>query len=309
MANQAIERKPGPGRITNQLMPKWRIWLLASRPPTLPAAVVPVVVGSAAAAYHGLFRPGVMIAALLSALFIQIGTNLANDLFDFRKGADTEKRLGPTRVTQAGLLTEGEVFKGMVVTFALAALFGLYLVAVAGWPIFVVGLVSIAMGILYTGGPWAYGYRGLGDVFAFLFFGPVAVIGTYYVHTLSIDRVAVVASIPVALLVTAILIVNNLRDIDTDRATGKRTLAVRIGAKMTRYQYLLFVLISYIVPIYLWLSLDKSFFWLPWLTLPIGIRMVRLIFTETGRALNRGLKGTGMLHLAYGLLFAGGLIL
>ena len=247
--NIRASRNPKPGQGS---MPRWRVWLLASRLPTLPAAVVPVIVGSAVAFADGAFRPLVLLAALVSSLFIQIGTNFANDLFDFKKGADTEKRLGPTRVTQAGLLTVADVQRGMIITFGLAFLSGLYLVFVGGWPILAIGVLGIAAGILYTGGPWPLGYNGLGDVFVFLFFGVIAVGGTYYAHTGGITSEALVASLPVALLATAILVVNNLRDIETDRVAGKRTLAVRIGPAATRAQYALCVVVSYLVPLLLW---------------------------------------------------------
>lgn len=280
---------------------------MASRVNTLPAAVVPVLVGSAAAAADGRFRPAVFVAALLASLLIQIGTNFANDLFDFKKGADTKERIGPTRVTQAGLLTPQDVQRGMVVTYGLAFLIGLYLVYVGGWPILLLGLASIAAGILYTGGPWPYGYHGLGDVFVFVFFGLVAVMGTYYLHADAVTLNAFLASIPVGCLATAILVVNNLRDIETDRAAGKRTLAVRIGEQATRVQYVVLVAVPFVIPVLLWrLGALSSFFWLTWLALPVAVGLWRTVLARTrGPALNRVLKQTGMLHLLYGILFAG----
>lgn len=283
---------------------------MAARIPTLPAAVTPVLVGSAAAWSHGRFRPGVMLAALISSILIQIGTNFANDLFDFKKGADTEKRLGPVRVTQAGLLTPKQVEMGMWVTFGLAVVAGLYLIAVGGWPVLAIGLASIAAGILYTGGPWPLAYHGLGDVFTFIFFGVVAVCGTYFVHTGTIDVGAFVASLPVGMIVTAILVANNLRDIETDRLAGKRTLAVRLGARATKGQYIVMLALAYLIPVAMGINgwASSTLFWLPWLTLPMALRLIRVVLTQTGRDLIPALKGTGTLHLVFGLLFAASLL-
>src|SRR5205085_2097069 len=172
--------------------------------------------------------------------------------FDYQKGTDTEARLGPIRVTQSGLLPPETVRRATILTFGLAALVGLYLVAIGGWPILVAGLLSIAAGVLYTGGPWPFGYYGLGDLFVFIFFGLVAVLGTAYLHAGAVSGEALAAAIPVGFLVTAIIVVNNLRDIDTDRATGKRTLAVRIGRRATRLEYLLLVVGAYLVPVARW---------------------------------------------------------
>jgi 1,4-dihydroxy-2-naphthoate octaprenyltransferase len=206
---------------------RWRAWMLAIRVPTLSAAVVPVLVGSAIAARDNRFSSLIFIVVMCAALLIQIGTNLTNDLFDFQKGADTGTRLGPVRVVQAGLLSQREVAAGSALSFGLAILLGLYLAAVGGWPIVAIGLAAVASGIAYTGGPWPLGYHGLGDVFVFVFFGVVAVVGTFYLQSGNVTGAALIASLPVAMLVTAILVVNNLRDIDTDRLAGKRTLAVR----------------------------------------------------------------------------------
>ena len=288
-----------------------KAWLMAARPQTLPAGSVPVIVGTAAAWGDGQFRPLVFLAALAASLLIQIGTNLANDLFDFKKGADTEERLGPTRVTQAGLLTPEDVAKGMAVTFGLAFAIGLYLVYVGGWPILLIGVASITAGILYTGGPWPLGYHGLGDLFVFIFFGLVAVMGTYYLHTGQVPLHALLASLPVGCLAPALLVVNNLRDIETDRKAGKRTLAVRLGAPATRVEYLLCVTIPFLVPFALWRGgYVSSFFWLPWLRLPLASMLSCAVFgAARGRALNPVLKRTGLLQLFYGLLFAGSYLL
>jgi len=288
-----------------------RTWLHAARPATLPAAVVPVLVGTAAGIIEAPFRPLPFGAALVAALLIQIGTNFANDLFDFRKGADTAERLGPVRVTQSGLISPEQVKLATYLTFGAAMLVGLYLVAVGGWPILVIGLLSVVCGIAYTGGPWPLGYHGLGDLFVFLFFGVIAVAGSAFLQTGALSGLALVASVPVGLLVTNILVVNNLRDIGTDRVAGKRTLAVRIGERATRAQYLLFTVGAYLVPLILWLAgVASAWVLLTWLTLPLGMSLARGVWGRlAGRALNPVLKRTGQLHLLFGLLFAVGLVL
>ncbi|HEY7065125.1 MAG TPA: 1,4-dihydroxy-2-naphthoate polyprenyltransferase [Chloroflexota bacterium] len=287
-----------------------RVWLLAARPATLPAAITPVFVGSAAAASTGHFRVDAFLVALVASMLIQVGTNLANDYFDFVKGADTAARLGPRRVTQSGLIAPGAVRRATVLVFGLAAVCGLYLVLVGGWPILAIGVASIAAAVLYTGGPWPLGYHGLGDVTCFIFFGLVAVIGTAFLHTGSVTPVAVVASIPVACLVTAILVVNNLRDVATDRATGKYTLAVLIGRRATRAEYVLLLAVAFAVPLARWLAGAASWwFWLPWLTAPLAISLLRVVLRQEGPPLNRALRDTARLHLFFGLLFALSLLL
>ena len=279
-------------------------WLLAARPATLPAAVVPVLVGTAAALAEGRFRLGPFVAALVASLLLQVGANLANDYFDFRHGADTADRLGPVRVTQAGLIAPEAVRTATIVTFGLALVVGLYLVAVGGWPILVIGLASVAAAILYTGGPWPLGYHGLGDLFCFLFFGLFAVVGTAYLHTDMLGRGALVASIPVGCLVTAILVVNNLRDVDTDRAAGKRTLAVRIGRRATRAEYALLLAGAFLVPLARLLADASPWALLPYLALPFALKLARTIARAEGRALNPALRDTARLHLLFGALFA-----
>lgn len=287
----------------------WSVWVLAARPPTLPAAIIPVVVGTAAV--HGMPRPWSFLAALGASVLIQVGTNYANDLFDFRKGADTAGRLGPPRVTQSGLVSTRQIATATGVAFGLAAVLGLYLVAVSGWIIVAIGALSILCGLAYTGGPWPLGYHGLGELFVFIFFGLVAVIGSAYIQTGDVSSLAVAAAVPVALLVTAILIVNNLRDIDTDRAVGKRTLAVRLGRRLTRLEYAAFLIVAYAVPVALRLAgLIGGWFWLPVFSLPLAIRLIRLVTTTSNPAeLNRALKLTGLLHLLFGSLFALSLVL
>lgn len=294
----------------NQSSPNsFQVWLLAARPKTLPAAAVPVIVGTGVAISEGQFRWGPALAALLGALLIQIGTNLANDVFDYKKGADTTARLGPLRVTQAGLLRPGQVMAGMWLIFGLASLVGLYLVAIGGWPIVVIGLLSITAGIAYTGGPFPLGYHGLGDLFVFIFFGLVAVCGTYYVQADTVSLAALWAAVPVGLLATAILVVNNLRDIETDRAAGKKTLAVRLGARGAQMEYMLLVGGAYLIPLLMWLTgVSEPWALLTWLSIPMAMAQIRLVRTETGRPLNQALAGTARLELIYGILLAVGLI-
>lgn len=283
-----------------------RGWYLAARPATLPAAVVPVLVGTAIAIADRHFNPLVAVATLLASLLIQIGTNFANDYYDFRKGVDTAERLGPMRVTASGVFTPAEVATATAIAFGLALLIGLYLVSVGGLPILIVGVLSILAGIAYTGGPYPLGYNGLGDLFVFVFFGVIAVTGTYFLQAGDVTFSAFLAAVPVGLLCANILVVNNLRDIDTDSASGKRTLAVRIGREATRRQYALFLLIAYTVPLTLWQTGATSvfLFWLPWITVPAAIRVGWYVATNDGRALNRALGETAQLQLRFGILFA-----
>ena len=285
-----------------------KVWLLAARPATLPAAVVPVLVGTAVGAARAAFRPLPFVAALAGALLIQIATNFANDYSDFHRGADTAERLGPTRVTQSGLLSPAQVLRAIVVTFGLAVLVGLYLVWVGGWPILAIGVLSILAGLAYTGGPWPFGYHGLGDVFVFVFFGLVAVTGSAYLQTGDWGADALLAAIPVGVLATNILVVNNLRDLPTDRVAGKGTLAVRIGASATRAQYALLAAVAYVVPllVLLWRGAD-AWVLLPWATLPFAAVLVRTVLRGTaGRELNVVLKRSGQLQLLFGVLWAAG---
>jgi 1,4-dihydroxy-2-naphthoate polyprenyltransferase len=267
-------------------------------------------VGSAAAFSDGKFQPLPALAALLAALLLQIGANIANDYFDYFKGADTAERLGPLRVTAAGMLPPQKVLAGMWITFGLAALLGVYLIWVAGWPVLLIGLASIAAAVAYTGGPFPFGYYGLGDVFVFLFFGPAAVVGTYYVQAREVTPLALWSSIPMGLLITAILVVNNLRDIQTDRQAGKHTLAVRFGARAARRQYIACLVGAYLVPAFITLhGAGTVWLLLSWLSIPLAVRWARFVSAQSGRPLNRALGGTGQLTLLYGLLFALGLVL
>ena len=287
-----------------------KVWLLAARPKTLPAAASPVIAGSAVAFWEGCFVFGPAIAALLTALLLQVGANLANDVFDYDRGADNTQRLGPLRVTSAGLLSPREVLAGMWIVFGIAILLGVYLVVVAGWPVVLIGLAAILGAIAYTGGPFPFGYYGLGDLFVFIFFGPVAVVGTYFVQVKSVSLGAVLTSVPMGLLTVAILVVNNLRDIETDHQAGKRTLAVRLGVKGTQIEYWLCLVGAYLSLPSMWATEALPLgVLLAWLSIPRAVAMTRMINTLSGRQLNKALAGTGQLELIFALLFAIGLVL
>lgn len=286
-------------------------WLLAARPRTLPVSAAPVVVGTAVAYGDGLGRFGPALGALAGALCLQLASNFANDLFDFEKGADNEDRIGPPRATQLGLLSPTAMRWGIGAAIAGSMIAGLYLSAAAGWPVIAVGLLSIAAALAYTGGPWPFGYKGLGDLAVFVFFGVIAVTGTYYVQALAISKQALLASVPVGLLATAILVVNNVRDIETDRAAGKRTLAVRLGRNGGRVEYALLLAISFLALPVFWLGLGRSVFvLLPLVLLPRAWSLLRTVRSQVdGPALNAALAGTAQLVLGYSLLLAVGWVL
>jgi 1,4-dihydroxy-2-naphthoate octaprenyltransferase len=259
----------------------------------------------------GVFSLLPALAALAGALLIQIGTNLANDYYDYLKGVDTTERKGPARVAASGLVTLPQLRIAIGLTFALAALVGLYLVFAGGWPILILGLASIISAVTYSGGPLPFGYHGLGDLFVFLFFGLGAVCGTYYVQALTLTSKVIVASVPVGTLTVAILVVNNLRDIETDRATEKRTLAVILGPATTRWEYALLLAVAYFVPPLFWLTgWSSAWVLLPCLTLPLAGRLLHTVYQTTeGVRLNKVLAGTANLDLGFSLLFALGLLL
>jgi 1,4-dihydroxy-2-naphthoate octaprenyltransferase len=300
-----------------------RAWVLAARPQTLPAAAAPVVVGAGLAWHDGVFALLPTLAAFVGAALIQIGTNFANDYYDAIQGADTEAREGFTRVTQSGLIAPNRVKQAMYLTFAAAIGIGSYLVYVGGLPILVIGLLSVLSGIAYTGGPYPLGYHGLGDLFVFVFFGVIAVMGTYYVQATAVladplsttlppetvTWVAFLASLPVAALSTNILVVNNIRDREEDATTGKRTLAVRFGYRFSRLQFGGLAGLAYAVPVWLWLAEGfAATVLLPLLTLPIAVVVTRTVWTETGGAtLNPALETAGKLLAAHALLFGIGL--
>jgi 1,4-dihydroxy-2-naphthoate polyprenyltransferase len=285
-----------------------RTWLIAARLPTLSAAVAPVLVGTAVAHLRHPFRPVPFVLALLAAVLIQTGTNFVNDYYDFRKGADTGKRLGPVRGLQSGAITLGQMRNAIFISFGAALLIGLYLVATHGLPILLIGIVSILAGIGYTAGPWPIAYIGLGDVFVFLFFGVVGVVGSAFLQIDAWSGSAAAASVPVGLLATAILVVNNLRDADTDRAAGKFTLAVLLGRKAIKAEFVFCLLVAYLAPLAMHLrgTLPTAIWWLPWLTLPLALTLARTVLTSSdGPRLNQALRETGQLHLLFSVLLAG----
>jgi len=275
------------------------VWLMAARPRTLSAAVSPVLVGTALAHRMGAMRPLVAVLALLSSLLIQVGTNFANDYSDFKHGADAN-RVGPTRVTQSGLVAPRTVKMAAWLAFAASGALGLALAALSGWPILLIGAASVAAGWLYTGGPWPLGYHGLGDVFVFIFFGLVATCGTVWAQALFVPAEAWLAAAAVGSLASAILVVNNLRDRQTDAKVGKNTLAVKLGAKASRVQYVALLVAPFVLA--LWLGT----LW-PLLALPAALPPLRTVLTQEGAALNRGLGQTARLQILYSILLAAGL--
>jgi 1,4-dihydroxy-2-naphthoate polyprenyltransferase len=292
------------------MTPSLRTWIGAARLRTLPAAVVPVVVGTAVAYATKAIAWGPALAALGGALAIQIGTNFANDVFDAEKGADGPDRLGPVRAVSAGLVSAAAMKRAMIVAFVVASAFGLYLTLVGGWPIAAAGIASILAGIAYTGGPWPLGYHGLGDVFVLLFFGFVAVCGTVFVQLDTVPALAVWAAIPVGVLATAIIVVNNLRDRATDARAGKRTLAVRLGRRGAIVEYAALLAIAYAVPLGLAVCASDPWRALPLVTIPLALRRLRdLAGATTGPEFNACLAATAQLMLLHGLLFTIGLVM
>ena len=286
-----------------------KAWWLAIRPRTLPASAAGVVMGSAVAWHDGRFRLEAFLVCLAAAALLQIGSNLANDVFDFERGTDTPERLGPTRVTQAGLLTPGQVKRGMAVVFGLAVVLGCFLVRLGGWPIVVVGVASILAAVAYTGGPYPLGYHGLGEPFVFVFFGLASVAGTHYVQAGSVSAAAWWMALPPGLIITAILVVNNLRDIDEDRRGRKRTLAVRMGESATKLEYVALVIVAYLLmPLAAALRLVPWWTLLTWLSLPLTFRAARVVVARRGRALNGALADTGQAALAFSLLAWAGMV-
>jgi 1,4-dihydroxy-2-naphthoate octaprenyltransferase len=284
------------------------IWRMAIRPRTLPAAVGTVLVGLGVALADGVFVVLPAAAALAVALLLQVAANLANDLFDFRSGADAADRLGPPRTAALGLLGQRELAIGILIVVAAAALVGLYLVSVGGLPILVLGLLAIVSALGYTGGPWPYGYRGLGEVFVFVWFGLVAVAGTTYLQTGRLEPLAIVAAVPVGALITAILVVNNLRDIASDRRAGKLTLAVRLGERGTVGEYLVLLGVAFAAPVAAIVAGAYPTVLLAWLTAPIALGLIaRVRAGGDPRRLNPVLAGTALLSLRFSALFALGL--
>lgn len=290
---------------------KVTIWIEAARPKTLAAAWIPILIGAALAWNDQLFRLDTTLVALFCALTIQIGTNFANDYFDFVKGADTDDRVGFTRATATGLISSETMLRATILTMAIAFIAGLYLVWVGGWVVLLIGILSLLFGILYTGGPFPLGYNGLGDLFVFIFFGIVAVMGTYYVNALEWSTLSFWASIPVGALCVNILVVNNLRDIDQDRVAGKKTLGVLFGEMALKAEYISMILLS-LPPLFYFYFLDSFSGWifLPLLSMPLFlITTFDVLFHEEKSELNDTLEKTARAMVVFGLLFAIGIIL
>jgi 1,4-dihydroxy-2-naphthoate octaprenyltransferase len=287
-----------------------RIWMMAARPRTLPAAVAPVLVGTALAAGQDDFHPLRFCAALVGSVFIQIGTNLSNDYSDARRGADTEERLGPVRVTAGGLVPPRKVLVATWLAFGIAVAAGAYLIALVGWELLAIGAASILAGVLYTGGPRPYGYEGLGEVFVFLFFGLVAVAGSYYVQTERLEALAIALAVPVGLLSAAILMVNNVRDVDTDRRAGKRTLAVRLGRRRAVSVFAATLVLAFAWMLGVALAEGEPWLLLALLPAPLAAPLHRTVATRTdGPALNAALARCGLLLALFSLLLSAGLLL
>jgi 1,4-dihydroxy-2-naphthoate octaprenyltransferase len=285
-------------------------WIIASRPRTLPAAIVPVLVGSAAAAYDHRFILLLALIALACSLLIQIGTNFTNDLYDYLKGADNEKRKGPLRVMVNGLITVNEMKIGIIIVFLSAFILGLYLVYMGGFFVLVIGVASILAGIAYTAGPYPLAYNGLGDLFVFMFFGIVGTVGTYYVQAHTLSYLPFLCSIPVGALITNILVVNNYRDIDEDRAANKFTLAVKFGREFTRYQFIFLIFLSFLMPLILFFGFEFNvWIFLPYLSFPIASKLIIMLYSYNGKELNKTLELTARLSAIFGLLFSAGILL
>ena len=290
---------------------KLSIWLRATRPQTLAASVVPVMVGGAIAWDLESFRADTTLVALLCAILIQIGTNFANDYYDFVKGADTEERIGFERATALGLVSPKAMLTATILTMALAFMVGLYLVWIGGWIVLLIGVLSLLFGILYTGGPYPLGYNGLGDIFVFIFFGIIAVTGTYYVNALEWNSLSLLASLPVGALCVNILVVNNLRDIHQDKVSGKRTLGVLFGEDTLKIEYLVLIFLAFLIPfIFYHFYTFRLWIMLPYLSLPIGWSLVKKIwYHDDKRELNKTLERTAQFMILFGLLFSLGIIL
>jgi 1,4-dihydroxy-2-naphthoate octaprenyltransferase len=289
---------------------KSRAWILASRPKTLPAAASPVIIACTLAYVEHTFKPWVALAAFFGALLLQIGANLANDVFDYQHGTDRHGRYGPTRMTQAGLLSPTEVKTGMWIVFALAAVCGIYMTLYSGWWIIIIGLLAVIAAIAYTGGPFPYGYKGLGEVFVFIFFGFAAVCGTYYAQAGRVSLLAILSSVPVGLLIVAILVVNNLRDLEGDRDSGKRTLAVRFGPQWTQQEFIALLALAYLfVFLIAFVHMGSVWVLLCWLSLPLAFHQAQSVMRDKGKALNLTLANVGKLTLIFSILYAIGLVL
>lgn len=283
-----------------------RHWILAARPKTLSASVVPVLIGTSLAPHPP--RWDMFFCALVGALFIQIGTNLVNDALDYKKGADTHERVGPVRVTQAGLVSAERVMLGAYICFAIAALCGIPLILHAGWPLVIIGVTSIVMAYAYTGGPYPLAYNGLGELFVMIFFGLIAVGGSYYVQTLTMDASVYVAGIAAGALATVLLVINNLRDVPSDARTGKRTMAVRFGERFARGEVVFFAVLPFAAAIAIAILRGRAWLTLPLVAIPLAIVVMLCSFRSAGAALNGCLARAGALQWAFGILFVVGTI-
>lgn len=290
---------------------KLSIWIEAARPQTLAAAIVPVVVGASLAYHSELLNWTNTLVALICAMLIQIGTNFANDYFDFVKGSDTDERIGFRRATSAGLIPPKTMLNATILTMLLAFFLGLYLVWSAGWIVLIIGLLSLLFGILYTGGPFPLGYNGLGDVFVFIFFGLVAVMTTYYVNALEWSEASFWASLAVGGLCVNILVVNNLRDVEQDKKSGKKTLGVLFGEDALKMEYTLMVLLAFAIPPHFYFQLGfNAWVFLPFASLPLAAVYISRIWKETDKIkLNPLLERTAQYMVIFGLLFSIGIIL
>lgn len=289
---------------------KFQAWLHASRPKTLLAAVVPVMVGSALAIAKDSFTLIYSLVALLCSILIQIGTNFTNDLYDHLKGADKELRKGPLRVLSSGLISQTEMRNAIIFVFGLAFLLGLYLVYSVGIVVLIIGVISILAGIAYTAGPYPLAYHGLGDVFVFIFFGIVGTAGTYYLHLHEFDLISLLISIPVGALITNILVVNNYRDIEEDREAQKITLAVKFGRTFTKIQFIISIVVSYLILLILFLAFNFNLWiFLPVLSLPLAFIQVKMLFSFEGSKLNKTLEISAKYAALFGMLFSIGIFL
>ncbi|SMO32964.1 1,4-dihydroxy-2-naphthoate polyprenyltransferase [Gracilimonas mengyeensis] len=290
---------------------KTALWIEAARPQTLPAAIVPVLVGASLAFHDSAFNLTNTIVALICAVLIQIGTNFANDYFDFVKGSDTDERIGFRRATAAGLVSPQKMLNATIITMALAFFLGLYLVWAAGWIVLLIGILSLIFGVLYTGGPFPLGYNGLGDLFVFIFFGIVAVMTTYYVNALEWSWASFWASLAIGGLCVNILVVNNLRDVEQDKKSGKKTLGVLFGETALKLEYLLMVVLAFAIPPHFLVQLQyKTWIMLPFLSLPLAAYYVYRIWTETDKTqLNPMLERTAKFMVLFGVLFSAGILL
>ena len=285
------------------------LWIQAARPKTLAACAIPVLVGGVLAAKDGLFSGPLFIAILVAALLIQITTNFANDYFDVKKGADTEKRLGPLRALQSGEVSERQMLLATMLTGVSALLVGIYLVTVGGVPILVIGILSLLFAILYTGGPFPLAYIGLGDVFVFIFFGPVAVGGTYFLFTEMVDIAALAVGCALGMISTAILVVNNIRDRETDRVANKNTLIVRFGAQFGRIEYLVLLIVPALIAVSLSFGAGNMSYIAAAYLLFALVPIRNVLHSNDGAVLNRTLGQTGGLLIVYGVLFSVGWML